>query len=322
MLYELLTGKLPFNLAGALAGATPDFAVEIISRTPNKPSVVAGLGRGLAVPSRAVWADLDVLVLTAMHPDRARRYPTVEALLRDVDHFTAGEPLEARPDELGYRAGKFVRRHARALAATGAALALVVGLVVFYTVRITRARNSAVVEARRAERIQRFMLSLFDGGDKTRGCGPGCWRRRWSTVASRRRAGSGPSRRCRPISTRRWETTTTAWAARLCRHDAARALDQRRALAAATTPPSGAAWSPGLLRGNQARFDEAERLVRDGLATAQRTLRGGPRRHREAQGALARCWKIAATTARRSRPGGAVARFEAAAPGSVEWRRR
>ena len=46
--------------------------------------------------SRAAWADLDVLCLTAMHKDPQRRYQSVEALIRDVDHYLNGEPLEAR----------------------------------------------------------------------------------------------------------------------------------------------------------------------------------------------------------------------------------
>jgi serine/threonine-protein kinase len=50
-----------------------------------------------------------VLTLTAMQRDPARRYPSVEALIRDLDHHLAGEPLDARPDSLAYRAGKLLR---------------------------------------------------------------------------------------------------------------------------------------------------------------------------------------------------------------------
>ena len=70
----------------------------------------------------AAWADLDVLCLTAMHKDAARRYRSVEALIRDLDHYLEGEPLEARPDTLGYRTGKFVRRNRRAVIAAAAVL--------------------------------------------------------------------------------------------------------------------------------------------------------------------------------------------------------
>jgi serine/threonine-protein kinase len=85
--------------------------------------------------------------------------------MRDLDHFRAGEPLEARPDRLGYRAGKFVRRHRVPLAAAAAAAVTVTALVAFYGARLAGARNAALAEAERAQRIQSFMLSLFEGGD-------------------------------------------------------------------------------------------------------------------------------------------------------------
>ena len=123
----------------------------------------------MPVAAKAAWADLDVLCLTAMHKDPQRRYPSVEALIRDVDHYLKGEPLEARPDTLRYTLGKFVRRNWRAVSAAAAVFAVVVGLVIFYTVRLTRARNAALAEAARTQRIQRFMLNLFQGGDPSAG---------------------------------------------------------------------------------------------------------------------------------------------------------
>src|SRR5205823_5722621 len=78
-------------------------------------------------------------------------------------------PLEARPDRLGYRLGKFARRHRAAVVGTGAVFGLLFGLVAFYTFRLTRARNEAVAAAARSDRILRFTLNLFEGGDKDTG---------------------------------------------------------------------------------------------------------------------------------------------------------
>jgi serine/threonine-protein kinase len=113
--------------------------------------------------------DLDVLCLTAMHPDLARRYASVEALSRDVAHYLASEPLEARPDSLRYRAGKFVRRNWRPLTAAAVVAVAAVSLVAFYTWRLTDARNQALAEALRTRRIQSMMLALFNGGDAAAG---------------------------------------------------------------------------------------------------------------------------------------------------------
>jgi tetratricopeptide (TPR) repeat protein/predicted Ser/Thr protein kinase len=136
MLYELLTGALPVNSEARTATGVADF---------------------------------DVLCLTAMHADLARRYVSVEALARDVSHYLASEPLDARPEGMRYRTGKFVRRHRRPLAAAAAVLLATVSLVAFYTLRLTDARNAAVAEALRTRRIQSMMLALFNGGDEAAG---------------------------------------------------------------------------------------------------------------------------------------------------------
>ena len=168
VLYELLSGRVPFDLADR----TPSAAENIVStEDPAKPSVAAAVS---AIPSgvlaaRGQWADLDVLCLTAMHKDPQRRYATVDALIRDVDHFLTSEPLEARPDTLGYRLDKFVRRHRRGVTSAAAAALLIFALSAFYAVGLTRARDTAVAEATRTQRIQRFLVSLFEGGDESVG---------------------------------------------------------------------------------------------------------------------------------------------------------
>ncbi|MCC6348321.1 MAG: serine/threonine protein kinase [Candidatus Eisenbacteria bacterium] len=167
VLYELLAGRLPFDLEGR----TPSEAAGILTgQSPRRPSAFAtGEQPPVRGTSRSAWSDLDVLCLTAMHPDPARRYPTVDALLREVDRFLAGEALEARGDSFGYRTGKFVRRHAAAVGATALALAVLVTVVTFYTLRLADARDAARAETVRTQRIQGFMTRLFEGYDPEAG---------------------------------------------------------------------------------------------------------------------------------------------------------
>jgi serine/threonine-protein kinase len=169
VLYELLAGRGPLELSGRSSAEVERIVLE---QEPEPPSIAARHDDAVA-PVRGVgrdaWADLDVLVLGAMHKDVQRRYRTVDALVRDIDHFRRDEPLEARKDGARYRAAKFVRRHRGALAAAGIVLAIVLGLVTFYTARLATARDAAIAEAARAERIQRFTLNLFAGGDEAAG---------------------------------------------------------------------------------------------------------------------------------------------------------
>ncbi|HRP07561.1 MAG TPA: serine/threonine-protein kinase [Gemmatimonadales bacterium] len=159
MLFELVTGSRPFPEA-----STSDPAViEARLAEPVRPS--AAPGRDTAIPGRPNWDELDVIVRTAMHPDPDRRYRTAYSLIRDIDRYLRGEPLEARPDSLGYRMSRFVRRNARAVAITGVLAALLIGMSAYYAVGLRDARDAAVAEAARTARIQGFMTSLFQGGD-------------------------------------------------------------------------------------------------------------------------------------------------------------
>lgn len=172
ILFELLTGRLPFELENL----TPIESFAILTTwDPGKPSHVSRRKQREAGGdfrpqlSNAAWADLDVLCLTAMHRDTGRRYRSVEALKRDIHHYLAQEPLEARPDTLRYRAAKFVRRNRREVAAGVLVLAMIAVLAIFSALRIERARETALAEAARAGRIQSFLLNLFEGGDANTG---------------------------------------------------------------------------------------------------------------------------------------------------------
>lgn len=280
VLYELLAGQLPFDVSTA----TPAMAEKILlNQEPDRPSVAAqkrasfpGGPSFSSAPSagKSAWADLDVLCLTTMHRDVRRRYSSVEALIRDVDHFLAGEPLDARPDTLSYTVGKFVGRHRRAVAAAVLVLAAVVGLSVFYAVRLRRARNAAQAESARTQRIQRFMLNLFSGGDEAEGPADNL------RVVAILKRGVQQARALDsdPATQAELYATLGGLYQRLGKLDRAdellrAALNLRKSLYGADSAEAAKSWvALGLLRADQARYAEAERDVRLGLAMSRRHL--------------------------------------------------
>ncbi|HUI41948.1 MAG TPA: serine/threonine-protein kinase [Terriglobia bacterium] len=281
ILYELLAGRLPFDLSNRTPAEAETILVE---QVPERPSAVArqagetqDAGTQSPSASAAAWADLDVLCLTAMHKDVERRYRSVEALIRDIDHFLKGEPLEARPDTLRYRFGKFVRRNRRAVAAAAAIFAVVAGLVVFYTVRLAIARNAAQAEAERAERIQAFMLNLFQGGDQA--AAPADTLRVVTLldrgVQEARSLGNEPE-----VQAELYQTLGGIYQ-KLGKLDQAdsllqSALERRKQIHGANHPEVAETLvAIGMLRADQARLEDAERLVREGLAMDLRTLPSG-----------------------------------------------
>jgi len=274
ILYELLAGRRPFDRSHL----TPASAErQLMEDAPPRPSMIARETPSTPGFSRSAWRDLDVLILTAMHKDLSRRYRSVEALARDIDHFLANEPLEARPDTVGYRTSKFIRRNWRPVLAASVTAAVIVALTGFYTVRVTAARNAAIAQAARTNRIQRFMLRLFDGGEKDAGPADDL---RVVTIIDRGEQEARTLDREPLVQAELYQTLGGVYE-KLGKFDRAEALlraslDERKA-ARPTSAPDVAKGMTALaqLRSDQARFDEAEWLAREALAFAQSTLRPG-----------------------------------------------
>ncbi len=273
ILYELLTGQLPFDLSNL----TPaEAAMVITEHDPGKPSVAVRRSSNTNFPlvKKAAWPDLDVLCLTAMHKEMQRRYRSVEALVRDVDHFLAGEPLEARADTLSYRIGKFVLRNRRSVMATATGMALLAGLIIFFTVRLTRARNLAQEEAARTQRIQQFMMNLFQGGDEV--AGPTTDMKVITMVdrgVLQAQALSADPR----VQADLYETLGSIYQ-KLGKFDRAdsllqQALNQRKLLFGEDSLDVARSMvALGKLRSDQAQYEQAEKLIRQGLDIEKRHL--------------------------------------------------
>jgi serine/threonine protein kinase/tetratricopeptide (TPR) repeat protein len=281
ILYELLAGSLPFELSNR----TPAQLEQVLTNEEaERPSAVAkrALHNSGSKPqhfatSKSAWADLDVICLTALHKDIQRRYASAEALLRDVDHFLRQEPLDARPDSASYRVKKFVARHRRSVSAAAIAFVIVSALVTYFTVRLAVARNTAVAEAARAERVQKFLFNLFQGGDEA--AGPADNLRVVSLLDRGFR--EAQSLDAEPVvQAELYETLGTIYQ-KLGKLDRAEMLLQsslkvrKWALGQNNSAVAGNLVALGMLRAAQARLPEAEQLVRSGLQMSKSTLRTG-----------------------------------------------
>lgn len=262
ILYELVADRPPFDFQNCTPVET---ALIITEQQPSKPAAdCPGIGK-------AIKTDLDVLCLTAMHKDSARRYRSVEALIRDIDHFLNNEPLEARPDSWSYRVGKFYRRNRRPVLASAAVIAAMIAVIVFFTVHLTQARYVAESAALRSQRVQAFMTNLFEGGDKEAGPSEGL---RVITLLDRGVAEAKLLNREPQVQADLYQTLGSLYR-RLGNFKQAdwlsqAALDQRRKM---TPKPdrdiAGSLVALGLLRADEVKLDEAEKFARQGLATAR-----------------------------------------------------
>jgi tetratricopeptide (TPR) repeat protein/tRNA A-37 threonylcarbamoyl transferase component Bud32 len=276
ILYELLTGGPPFDIGGV---GPREAEAMILEQEPRRPSLVARASAGAPKASTADWADLEVICLTAMHKDPQRRYQTVDALIGDVDRYCNRQPIYARRVSLGYRAGKFVRRNTRPLAAATIAVVTLAAVVTFYTVRLAGARNEALAETARTQEVQRFMMNLFDAGEGEEA--PSSELRVLTLLE--RGVRDAEQLEGQPDIQAELRYTLASLFQKLGSYDRAEglfraSLDRRRELFGSDhAAVLDTMIAIGLLKEEDAKLDEAEPMLRDALAISQRALpRGDP----------------------------------------------
>ena len=192
LLYQLLTGRLPFRVVGL----APAELARLLSETePPRPSSVVqdaaedGAGDDAASPEevssrrgtgpvqlrRQLAGDLDHIVTKALRADPVERYGSVEQLSEDLQRHLEGLPVLARQDALGYQVKSFLRRYRWAVAVVCLILALVVGFAAAMAGQAAKTarqrdlaeqeRDRARQERERAEQVSDFMVGLFRESD-------------------------------------------------------------------------------------------------------------------------------------------------------------
>jgi len=154
LLFELLTGSRPFALGSRSAR---DIERIICDTEPPRPGSRASLD-----------PDLDVIVLTALQKDPARRYVSVDALADDVRHYLDGVPIQARPSTWRYRTGRFVSRHRWVVAAAAVLLLMLTSFAIVASIqaaRIAAERDAAQRERDTAAEVSDFLVELFEVSD-------------------------------------------------------------------------------------------------------------------------------------------------------------
>jgi hypothetical protein len=160
LLYELLTGKTPFDGKELLASGVDEMRRTLREREPSRPSARLGSIQGQeltwtaecrhADPGKLVSllrGDLDWVVMKALEKDRRRRYETANGLAMDIERYLNNEPVLARPPSRFYRFRKLVRRNQvvfTAAAAVTAALVIGLGVSTWMFFREREARRRAV----------------------------------------------------------------------------------------------------------------------------------------------------------------------------------
>jgi len=184
LLYELLTGKTPFDAKKLLSYGIEEMRRAIREYEPRRPSTrLTTMEEGeLTTTARRrqtdapklvhlLRGDLDWIVMKCLEKDRTRRYETANGLAMDVKRHLENEPVVARPPSTAYRLQKSWRRNKTAF--TAAALIVVVllaatGISVWQAIRAKRAETLAKQRLAESETISKFLTEVFQSPDPAR----------------------------------------------------------------------------------------------------------------------------------------------------------
>jgi serine/threonine protein kinase len=124
LLYELLTGKTPFDAKELMKSGIDQMRKIIREQEPQRPSTKFAT---LQIEEQSTTAtrhstdsprlisllrgDLDWIVMKCLEKDRTRRYDTANGLALDVARHLSNEPVVARPPTVVYQLQKAWRRN-------------------------------------------------------------------------------------------------------------------------------------------------------------------------------------------------------------------
>jgi serine/threonine protein kinase len=139
--YELLCGKLPYDLTGV----PMHHATRVIrEQDPTK----------LSTRDRALRGDVETIALKALEKDRTRRYQSAAEFAQDIERYLSNRPILARPPSPVYQLRVFARRN-RALCTAAAVVFLALASAsVISTSMYLRAESARLEQSRERQRAE------------------------------------------------------------------------------------------------------------------------------------------------------------------------
>lgn len=162
LLYELLTGRLPFGREEFQMAALAEILRIIQEQVPPHPSAhLSSLGEEAKIVAekrstklvtliKRLHNELEWIPLKAMRKEPDRRYRTASEFANDIQNYLSDAPLIAGPESVVYRAKKFVQRRRALVAGIATVLVVLIGGILVSTIfAIGQARARADADRQR-----------------------------------------------------------------------------------------------------------------------------------------------------------------------------
>lgn len=160
LFYQLLSGKHPFDLKGM---SQYEIEQAILNQDAAFPSSI--VSNSFSVAKNKLRGDLDAIALKAIRKEPDRRYRMANEFLHDLHNYEQELPVTAHQNSYRYRSHKFLNRHKTQIGVATGVFLLVMGMVSFYTWKLTQERNIAQFQADKAEVVTDFLVGLFEAND-------------------------------------------------------------------------------------------------------------------------------------------------------------
>jgi serine/threonine protein kinase/tetratricopeptide (TPR) repeat protein len=170
LLYELLTGRLPYEFKTRTAAGIEKTICEEVPALPSTVDFPDTIPEGAEKARRRLRGDLDMILMMALRKEPQRRYASVQQLADDLRRHLDGLPVSAQKDTFGYRFRKFVSRHrAGVIAASLAVAALLTATVVSVHFAQVATQEKQIAEQRFEDtrQLALFFITDFDAKIRT-----------------------------------------------------------------------------------------------------------------------------------------------------------
>lgn len=178
--YELLSGHKPYYLPAAMRRVREEMIRVVCDTEPRPPSDAVSqtveveaydpqtgtLGTRSVTPDsvatprsatvgslkRALYGDLDVVILMALRKEASRRYVSVEQFASDIENYLQGLPIDAKRDSVWYVVSKRIDKYKLPLGIGASFVVLLLASSIAFYTQWTQA-SAATVEAEAARGV-------------------------------------------------------------------------------------------------------------------------------------------------------------------------